>query len=97
MFVIQQIDRKKCNPDSTVQLQDQTVLLNRLPKEAVIDQDEDWIILDAAALYFDSEPSVRFAQTVGSREKRKDYLWADELVRQMRKDLVDFYQNQIGK
>ena len=97
VFVIQQIAREKVNPESVIQLQDQTIPMNNMPQKALIDQNPKWIVIDAGALYFDDDVASRFVNAVGSKERRKDYLWAEELVEQMRNELVAFYRDQIGK
>ena len=98
VFIVQQYNKDTLKPESYFNLQDQTVLITKLSSDAVLEETPERKVVDVAVPFYEGQDlAERFANAVGSKEKKKDYAWAKEVVAQMRTQLVDFYANQIGK
>ena len=98
VFLVQQYNKATLKPESYFNLQDQTILISKLPSEAVLEETPERKVVDLAPSFYEGQDlAERFAAAVGSKEKKKDYAWAKDVVAQMRTQLVEFYENQIGK
>lgn len=98
VFIVQQYNKDTLKPESYFNLQDQTVLITKLSSDAILEETPERKVVDVAVPFYEGQDlAERFANAVGSKEKKKDYAWAKEVVAQMRTQLVDFYANQIGK
>ena len=98
VFLVQQYNKATLKPESYFNLQDQTILISKLPSEAVLEETPERKVVDLAPSFYEGQDlAERFAAAVGSKEKKNDYAWAKDVVAQMRTQLVEFYENQIGK
>lgn len=98
VFIVQEYSKDKLNPSSQFNLQDQTVLITKLDSSAIVLEDTQRKVVDIAVPFYEGQDlAERFALAVGTKEKKKDYAWAEEIVDQMRQQLETFYKNQVGK